>query len=56
MNSSLITILLWSALVLGHLAAAFGTVRVIRNDRRPTSDVAWADWREDQLRRNLRVS
>jgi hypothetical protein len=56
MNTSLITTLLWLALALGILAAVIGTLRVIRSDRRPTSDVAWTDWREDQLWRNLRVS
>jgi hypothetical protein len=60
MNISLITTLLWLALALGILAAVIGivigTVRVVRSDRRPTSDVAWTDWREEQLWRNLRVS
>lgn len=56
MTTSLLTTLLWLALVVGIVAAVIGTVRVIRTDRRPTSDVAWSDWREDQLWRNLRVS
>jgi hypothetical protein len=57
MTTSTFTTVFWLALVsIGLLAAVIGTVRTIRSDRRPTSDVAWTDWREEQLWRNLRVS
>jgi hypothetical protein len=57
MTNSTLTTVFWLALVsIGLVAAAIGTVAVIRSDRRPTPDVAWSDWRDEQLWRNLRVS